>query len=51
MLPNGTWANSYGKGQNFNPDLGCEEKKEWDFGIDYAFFNYRFYVKFDVYRR
>ena len=51
MLPNGTWANSYGKGQNVNPDLGWEEKKEWDFGIDYAFFNNRLYGKFDVYRR
>ena len=34
-----------------NPNLGWEEKKEWNFGIDYAFFNNRLYGKFDVYRR
>ncbi len=51
ILPNGTWANSYGKSQNVNPDLGWEEKHEWDLGVDYSFFNNRLYGKFDVYRR
>ena len=51
MLPDGTWAYSYGKTQNVNPNLGWEEKSEWDLGIDYAFFNNRLYGKFDVYRR
>lgn len=51
MLPDGTWAYSYGKTQNVNPNLGWEEKKEWNFGIDYSFFNNRVYGKFDYYRR
>lgn len=51
MLPNGTWSYSYGKGQNVNPNLGWEEKKEWNIGIDYSFFNNRLYGKFDYYRR
>ncbi len=51
MLPNGEWAYSFGKSQNVNQNLGWEEKKEWDFGIDYSFFNNRLYGKFDVYRR
>ena len=34
MLPHGTWAYSYGKTQNVNPNLGWEEKKEWDLGLD-----------------
>ena len=51
MLPNGNWAYTYGPTSNVNPNLGWEEKKEWNFGIDYAFFNNRLYGKFDVYRR
>ncbi len=51
MMPDGTWNYSYGKSKNVNPDLGWEEKHEWDFGIDYSFFNDRLYGKFDVYRR
>ena len=51
MLPNGNWAYTYGPTSNVNPGLGWEEKKEWNFGIDYAFFNNRLYGKFDVYRR
>ena len=51
MLPNGGWAYTYGPTSNVNPGLGWEEKKEWNFGIDYAFFNNRLYGKFDVYRR
>ncbi|CAK7016958.1 MAG: TonB-dependent receptor SusC [Parabacteroides sp.] len=51
MLPNGEWAYSYGKGQNVNRNLGWEEKKEWNVGLDYSFFNNRLYGKFDYYRR
>ena len=51
MLPNGSWANSYGKTQNVNDNLGWEEKKEWNIGVDFSFFNNRFYGKFDYYRR
>ena len=51
MLPNGEWAYSFGKTQNVNKNLGWEEKKEWDLGLDYSFFNNRLYGKFDYYRR
>ena len=51
MLPNGQWAKSYGKSKNLNLQLGWEEKKEWDLGIDYAFLDNRLYGKFDYYRR
>ena len=51
MMPNGTWAYSYGKSQNVNPNLGWEEKKEWNLGVDYSFFEGRLYGKFDYYRR
>ncbi len=51
MLPDGSWAYSYGKTQNVNPNLGWEEKKEWDLGVDYSLFNGRLYGKFDYYRR
>lgn len=51
MLPNGQWAKSYGKSKNLNLQLGWEEKKEWDLGIDYAFLDNRIYGKFDYYRR
>lgn len=51
MLPDGTWTYSYGKSQNINDALGWEEKKEWNIGADYSFFNNRLYGKFDYYRR
>ena len=51
MLPDGSWGYSYGKTQNVNPNLGWEEKHEWDLGLDYSFFDSRLYGKFDVYRR
>ena len=51
MLPNGQWAYSYGKSQNINPDLGWEEKGEWNVGLDWALFGGRLYGKFDVFRR
>ena len=51
MLPGGEWAYSYGKARNVNRNLGWEEKKEWNLGVDYSFFNGRLYGKFDYYRR
>ncbi len=51
MLPNGLWAKSYGKSKNLNLQLGWEEKKEWDVGLDYSLFDNRLYGKFDYYRR
>lgn len=51
MLPNGEWAYSYGKTQNVNQNLGWEEKKEWNLGLDFSFFDNRLYGKFDYYRR
>lgn len=51
MLPNGQWAYSYGKSQNINPDLGWEEKGEWNVGLDWALFGGRLYGKFDLFRR
>lgn len=51
MLPNGNWTYSYGPTSNVNPKLGWEEKKEWNLGLDYSFFNNRLYGKFDLYRR
>ncbi len=50
-LPNGNWKKSYGKTQNVNPNLGWEEKKEWNFGIDYSLFGGRLYGKFDYFIR
>lgn len=51
MLPNGEWAYAYGKSQNVNRNLGWEEKKEWNIGLDFSFFDHRLYGKFDYYRR
>ena len=51
LLPNGNWKKSYGKTQNVNPDLGWEEKKEWNFGLDYSLFDGRLYGKFDYFIR
>ncbi|MFV0310750.1 MAG: TonB-dependent receptor domain-containing protein, partial [Dysgonomonas sp.] len=51
MLPDGTWAYSFGKSQNVNSKLGWEENKEWNIGVDYSIFGDRFYGKFDYYRR
>ena len=51
MLPDGEWAYTYGKGQNVNRNLGWEEKKEWNLGVDYSLLEGRLYGKFDYYRR
>jgi len=51
IMPDGTWAYTYGKSENINPDLKWEEKTEWNFGLDYSFLNNRLYGKVDIYRR
>ena len=51
LMPNGTWAMSYGATTNLNDKLGWEEKHEWNIGLDYSLFNNRLYGKFDLYRR
>jgi len=51
LLPNGTWAYTYGKTKNINDELKWEEQHEWNGGLDYSLFNNRLYGKFDIYRR
>ncbi len=51
MMPSGNWAMSYGPSSNINPDLGWEEKHEFNVGLDYALLNNRIYGSFDYYRR
>jgi TonB-linked SusC/RagA family outer membrane protein len=51
LLPNGTWASSYGLSRNVNNELGWEEKHEWNIGIDYELFDRRIWGKIDFFRR
>ena len=51
LLPDGSWAMSYGATTNLNKELGWEEKHEWNIGLDYSLFKNRLYGKFDLYRR
>jgi TonB-linked SusC/RagA family outer membrane protein len=51
MLPDGSWVRSYGTTRDVNPDLGWEEKHEWNIGVDYELFDRRIFGKFDFYRR
>jgi len=51
LMPDGTWAYTYGKTKNVNDDLKWEEKHEWNVGLDYSLFNNRLYGKFDIYKR
>ncbi|SEM90068.1 TonB-linked outer membrane protein, SusC/RagA family [bacterium A37T11] len=51
LLPDGSWAYSYGKTKNINNDLKWEEKHEWNFGLDFSLLNDRLYGRFDLYRR
>ncbi len=51
LLPNGTWAYSYGVTKNVNDRLGWEEKHEWNIGLDFSVLNNRIYGKFDWFSR
>ena len=48
---NGKYVNTYGVGQNVNPDLRWEKKFEYNLGLDYAFLDNRLYGSLDVYYR
>ena len=48
---NGVWQPGYGSAKNINTDLKWEEKKEWDFGLDFSILNNRISGKFDYYIR
>lgn len=51
LLPDGTWAYSYGVTRNINPELGWEEKREWNVGLDFSVLDNRIWGSFDWYRR
>lgn len=51
LLPSQNWKKSYGKTQNVNDHLGWENKKEWNFGLDWSLFGGRFYGSFDYFIR
>lgn len=51
LLPDGTWAYSYGVTKNVNDMLGWEEKHETNIGLDFSLFNDRIYGKLDFYKR
>jgi TonB-linked SusC/RagA family outer membrane protein len=51
LMPDGTWAPSYKISKNINPELGWEEKHEWNIGLDYELFDRRLFGKIDFYRR
>ncbi|MBD5275846.1 MAG: TonB-dependent receptor [Bacteroides sp.] len=45
----GTWIKSLEVTQNPNPDLKWETTNEWNFGLDFGFFNNRLRGSFDFY--
>lgn len=52
LTPGGlTWGPAYKSARNANPDLKWEEKKEFNIGIDFGFFNNRLFGKFDWFSR
>lgn len=51
MLPDGSWVSSYATTRDINPNLGWEEKHEWNIGLDYELFNRRLWGKVDIYHR
>jgi TonB-linked SusC/RagA family outer membrane protein len=48
---NQEWINSYGPGQNPNPDLRWEKKKEFNVGIDFAVLQQRLRGSIEFYER
>ena len=48
---NGAYVYTYGVSQNVNPDLRWEKKHEYNFGLDFAVQDNRFYGSLDVYYR
>jgi TonB-linked SusC/RagA family outer membrane protein len=51
MLPDGSWVSSYGTSYDNNPNLGWEEKHEWNIGLDFELLNRRLFGKVDFFRR
>jgi TonB-linked SusC/RagA family outer membrane protein len=51
MLPDGSWVSSYGTSRDINPDLGWEEKHEWNIGLDFELLNRRLFGKIDFFSR
>ncbi|MBC9795446.1 SusC/RagA family TonB-linked outer membrane protein [Sinomicrobium weinanense] len=47
----GTFYQTYGARRNPNPDLRWEEKKEWNFGLDFGVLDNRISGSLDVYNR
>lgn len=48
---NGKYVYTYGVSQNVNPDLRWEKKYEYNFGVDYSFWDNRVYGSLDIYYR
>jgi TonB-linked SusC/RagA family outer membrane protein len=51
MLPDGSWVSSYALNYDINPNLGWEEKHEWNIGLDYELLNRRLFGKIDFFSR
>lgn len=48
---NGVYYQTYGAARNPNPDLRWEQKAEWNFGLDFALFDFKISGALDVYNR
>jgi TonB-linked SusC/RagA family outer membrane protein len=51
LLYNQEWINSFGPGQNPNPDLRWEKKKEYNLGLDFSLFEQRLSGSIEYYER
>lgn len=51
LNPDGTWRQTYGPGNNPNPDLKWEKKTEVNIGIDFSMLHGRFGGSIDLYQR
>lgn len=51
LNPDGTWRQTYGPGNNPNPDLKWEKKEEFNIGVDFSMLRGRLSGAIDVYQR
>ncbi|MES2004672.1 MAG: SusC/RagA family TonB-linked outer membrane protein [Bacteroidota bacterium] len=51
LNPDGTWRQTYGPGNNPNPDLKWEKKTEVNVGVDFSMFHNRFGGSIDLFQR
>lgn len=51
LNPDGTWRQTYGPGNNPNPDLKWEKKEEFNIGVDFSILRNRLSGAIDVYQR